>query len=274
VKKTIGSVIKNAVLIFILLFMMYPIYMVVVNSFKTNRELYGSILGLPKKIVFMNYIDAVVQGKLLRAFANSGIITSGAVLLMTILGSFAAFAITRKYPKLNSFIYGLFIAGIIIPYQVGLIQLYRIVDRLGLVDTFTGIILIYAAWGLPFTVFVMYGFFRTIPMEVEEAAVIDGASIWRIYGHIIMPLSTSVIAAAVIYNLVWVWNDMLYPMIFIDSQKLKPLSTALLAFKGQFMSRYTVMFAGVVLASIPMVAVYVALQRQFIAGMMAGSVKG
>jgi raffinose/stachyose/melibiose transport system permease protein len=120
----------------------------------------------------------------------------------------------------------------------------------------------------------MCGFFRTIPLEVSEAAIIDGCSLYRIYGSIIMPLSTSAIAATVIYNLVWVWNDMLFPMIFIDSQQLKPLSTALLAFKGQFVSRYTVMFAGVVLASIPLIIVYLILQRQFIAGMMAGSVKG
>ena len=120
----------------------------------------------------------------------------------------------------------------------------------------------------------MYGFFSTIPREVEEAAVIDGCSTWKLYAKIVMPLSSTVIAATVIFNLVWIWNDMLYPMIFIDSQNLKPLSTALLAFKGQFLSQYTVMFAGVVLASIPLIIVYLVLQKKFIAGMMAGSIKG
>jgi raffinose/stachyose/melibiose transport system permease protein len=265
---------KNLVLIFILIFMLYPIYMVVVNSFKSNGELYSNILGLPRKPVLSNYVDAVVLGRLGRALINSIIITAGSVILVTILGSFSAFAITRKRSKIYNFIYALFIAGIIIPYQVGLFQLYRIVDSLRMVNTYHGIIIVFVAWQLSFTVFVMYGFFKTVPLEIEEAAIIDGCSLYRLYGMIIIPLSTSVITATVIFNLVEIWNDMLFPMIFIDDQFLKPMSTALLTFKGKFVSRYATMFAGVVIVSLPLVVSYLLLQKQFIAGMMAGSIKG
>jgi raffinose/stachyose/melibiose transport system permease protein len=273
-RKRSVSVIKHAFLIVLLGFMMYPIYMVIVNSFKTENELYANVLGLPSTLDLQNYVSAIVDGKLLRAFGVSVVITAVSVVVVTILASFVAFCITRKRTRFRQWLYALFCAGIMIPYQVGLIQLYQLINKMGLVDHLLGLILIYVAWGLPLAVFVMSGFFSTIPKEIVEAATIDGCSSWLLYSRIIMPLSSTVISASVILNLVWIWNDMLYPMIFIDSPEMKPLSTALLAFKGQFVSRYTVMFAGVVLASLPLVIVYLLLQKKFIAGMMAGSVKG
>ena len=207
-------------------------------------------------------------------FCQAFVSHSVSVLLITLLGSFVAFAISRNNMIGRRKWYWLFIIGIMIPYHVGLLHLYRLMDSLLLVDTFIGVVFIYVSYGLPFTVFVMYGFFRSIPNEINEAAIIDGCNVFQNYSRIIMPLSPTVIATVVIFNLVWIWNDMLYPLIFISSQELKTLARALLSFKGQFLSRYTVMFAGVVMASIPLAIVYLLLQKKFISGMTAGSVKG
>lgn len=257
-----------------MLIMLYPIYMVVINSFKTESELYANVLGLPTQWNWDNYVRAIIDGDLLRALGNSVIIAGGSVALVTVLGSLGAFALTRLFGRVRTLLYWAFVAGIMIPYQVGLSQLYNIVNAFHLLDTHLGLILVFTAWNLPFTVFVMYGSFSTLPLEVEEAARLDGCSLLGLYARIIIPLSVSVITATVIYNLVTIWNDMMFPMIFIDSRTLKPLSTALLAFQGQFTSRYTVMFAGVVLSSLPIILVYLLLQKKFVEGMMVGSVKG
>ncbi len=273
-KKILKKLPRHIVLIFLLLFMLYPIFMVITNAFKSESELYSNSLGLPSDWGLSNFVAAFRDGHLAQAFLSSIAITVVSVTLITLLGSFAAFAISRSNMIGRRKWYWLFIVGIMIPYQVGLLHLYRLMDGLKLVDTFPGIVLIYVAYGLPFTVFVMYGFFRSIPNEINEAATVDGCNVFQNYAKIIMPLSPTVIAAVVIFNLVWIWNDMLFPLIFISSPELKTLARALLGFKGQFLSRYTVMFAGVVMASIPLTIVYLLLQKRFISGMTAGSVKG
>jgi raffinose/stachyose/melibiose transport system permease protein len=269
-----SKIFKHVILIFLLVVMLYPIFMVISNSFKTDAELYNNILGFPSDPTMQNYSIAITDGNMLSAFVNSLMITFAAVALVTVLGTFAAFALTRSKFRLRKPFYSMFIVGITVPYQVCLFQLYRVVDTMDLTNNLFGLILVYAAWGLPLTVFIMYGFFSTIPREIEEAAIIDGCSVFKLYSKIVIPLSVTVISATVILNLVNIWNDMLFPLIFIHSQGLKPVSLALLSFQGQFISRYTVMFAGAVLASAPLMAVYLILQKNFIAGMMMGSVKG
>lgn len=159
-------------------------------------------------------------------------------------------------------------------YQVSIFQLYRLMDSLRLINNLFGLILVYTAWGLPFTVYVMYGFMSSIPVEIQEAAQMDGCSMWGMYSRIIMPLSATVVASSIIFNMVFVWNDLNFPMILVDDPNLKSLSNALLSFRGQYSSQYTLLFAGVVLASIPLVVVFLLLQKKFTAGMMAGSIKG
>ena len=147
-------------------------------------------------------------------------------------------------------------------------------DSLRLINNLFGLILVYTAWGLPFTVYVMYGFMSSIPVEIQEAAQMDGCSMWGMYSRIIMPLSATVVSSSIIFNMVFVWNDLNFPMILVDDPNLKSLSNALLSFRGQYSSQYTLLFAGVVLASIPLVVVFLLLQKKFTAGMMAGSIKG
>ena len=265
---------KHIFLIVMLIFALYPVFMVVSNSLKTQSELYKNTLGLPADPQFGNYIQAIESGNLLHSFFITLLLTVVSVILITLLGSFAAFALSRRRNKTHKVMYQLMIVGMMIPYQVSMFQLYRLMDRLHLINSLLGLIFVYVAWGLPFTIYVMYGFMRSIPEEIQEAARIDGCSLWGLYAKIIMPLSSTVVASSVIFNLVFVWNDLNFPMILIDDPNLKTLSNALLAFRGQYSSQYTLLFAGVVLASIPIIIVFLLLQKKFTAGMMAGSIKG
>lgn len=273
-RRTIPKILKHVFLIAMLFFTLYPVFMVVSNSLKTQPELYKNTLGLPQNPQFSNYAQAIETGNLGRAFLITFILTAVSVVLITILGSFAAFALSRRRSRTHRALYQFMILGMMIPYQVSMFQLYRLMDKLHLINNLFGLILVYTAWGLPFTVYVMYGFMCGIPIEIQEAAEMDGCSMWGMYARIIMPLSATVVASSVIFNMVFVWNDLNFPMILVDDPKLKSLSNALLSFRGQYSSQYTLLFAGVVLASIPLVVVFLLLQKRFTAGMMAGSIKG
>ena len=273
-KRIFPKILKYCFLIVMLVFTLYPEFMVVSNSLKTQAELYKNTLGIPVVAQFQNYVKAIESGNLANAFFVTFILTVVSVILISVLGSFAAFALSRTRTKAGKTLYQIMIIGMMIPYQVSMFQLYRLMDSLHLINQIYGLILVYTAWGLPFTIYVMYGFMRNVPEEIVEASKIDGCSLWHLYAKIIMPLSSTVVAASIIFNLVFVWNDLNFPLILIDNPNLKTLSNALLAFRGQYSSQYTLLFAGVVLSSIPLVVVFLLLQKKFTAGMMAGSVKG
>lgn len=273
-KRIFPKLFKLCFLVVMLVLALYPVFMVISNSFKTQAELYKNTLGLPSIPQFQNYEQAVKTGNLANAFLVTLILTVASVILITILGSFAAFALSRIKTKSGKILYQIMIIGMMIPYQVSMFQLYRLMDFLHLINEIYGLILVYTAWGLPFTVYVMYGFMRNVPEEIIEASKIDGCSLWQLYAKIIMPLSSTIVASSIIFNLVFVWNDLNFPLILIDDPNLRTLTNALLSFRGQYSSQYTLLFAGVVLASIPLVVVFLLLQKKFTAGMMAGSVKG
>lgn len=273
--RKLPKILKHVFLIIMLAFTLYPVFMVVANSLKTQPELYKNTLGLPEVAQWGNYIKAITTGKLGRAFLLTLLLTVVSCALMTVLGSFAAFALSRRRrTKVGKLIYQVMILGMMIPYQVSMFQLYRLMDELMLLNHLYGLVLVYVAWGLPLTIYIMYGFMCNIPEEIIEAAKIDGCSMWNLYSGIVMPLSSTVVASSTIFNMVFVWNDLNFPMILIDDPNLRTLSNALLSFRGQYSSQYTLLFAGVVLASIPMVTVFLLLQKKFTSGMMAGSIKG
>ncbi|HHW48839.1 MAG TPA: carbohydrate ABC transporter permease [Clostridiaceae bacterium] len=273
-KKVLFKIIKYAVLILFAVFIVYPVFVVVMSSFKTTAEIYQDTFGLPSKLNFSSYVTAWVNGNLSTYYVNSVIITFVSIFFVVVLASFASFAITREDCMFKKVLYGAFVAGISIPYQVGILPLYLQMSKLNLVNNRLGLILIYVAFGLPFSVFVMSGFFRTIPKDIEESAIIDGCNNYQIYAKIVVPLSPTVITTVVIFELVTIWNDMFFPLIFISSKDLRTIPIGLLSFKGEFISNYPAMFAGVVIASLPLIIAYLLLQKQFIEGLTAGAVKG
>lgn len=267
-------VIKHLLLLVFLFFIMYPVITVIINSFKDNNELYRNIFGLPENWYFSNYYNAWVGGKLYVFYKNSAVVSFISVLFCTLFSTFAAFALTRRNMIFRNILYAAFVVGVMVPYHVGLLPLYMLLGKMKLVDSLTGLILVNIAYGMPFAIFILVGFFKTINREIEESAFIEGCSNFRLYSSIIMPLSPTVIATVTIFRLVWFWNDMLYPMVFIRSKDLKTLPVGLLSFKGEYITQYGTLFAGVVIVSVPVIVIYLALQRYFIEGVTAGAVKG
>ena len=207
-------------------------------------------------------------------YQNSIIVTFVSVIFIILFSSMMAFIMSRRDFKFRKPLFIMIVIGMTIPFQVGIIPLYMQMSHMGLINKHVGIIIVYVVSYMSFSTFLMYGFFRTVPAEIQEAALIDGVSNLRMYWNIIMPLSPAVVTAVAIFNLMYVWNDMFFSLVMIQSNPLKTLMIGLLGFRGQYMSDYATMFAGVVLVSLPMIVLFFLLQKRFVEGIAAGAIKG
>lgn len=264
----IPSVWIYALLIFV------PILLVVESSFKSLADLFAHPLWPSENFTTEPYQTLTSQVPLVHYFQNSAEVTVSALFLVLVCGSMIAYAIIRM-PRVMGFgVYGVFVVGMMIPTQVNMIPVYLELSRLNLVDTLYGLVLVEVAFLLPVAVFIMGGFMRMLSRELLEAARVDGANEWQMFWRIAIPLSGPAIASTAIFGGVIVWNDLLFPLLLIKSNNNDTLPLALLSFAGEYQTNYPVIFAGVLLASIPMVILYVFLQKYFVAGMTAGAVKG
>lgn len=268
------NVIKRIFLILFSLLIMYPIFFVFVGSFKNNSQIMMDPFGLPHNLTFVNYSKAWTDGVLYALFKNSIIITFISVMLVVIFSSFIAFVMSREDFKFKFVLYTVIIIGTTIPYQVGILPLYMQLNSFHLVNTYLGLIIVYTVYNLPFSTFIMYGFFKHVSKEIQEAAIIDGCGNFRMYFNIIMPLSPSVVTTVCIFNLMFIWNDMFFALVLIRTRLLKTVTVGLFAFQGQYMNDYATMFAGIIIVSLPMIILFLALQKRFIEGIASGAVKG
>ncbi len=274
VANNVKDIMKQLILALYAALILGPFMLVVMTSLKTTQELYQNPLGLPSTFHFENYAKILMEGKMPFYFKNSFIVTIISVTLIIFFASMASYAITRLDGWKSKLMYGLFTIGMMIPTQVNMIPLYLLVVKLGLNNSILGLIIIYIAFAMPFATFIMVGFMRGIPKSLIEASKIDGANEWQIYSRVVLPLSLPSVATVAIFNFVWVWNDLLFPLLFVRTDSVKTLPLAMLRFQGEYMFDFPMIFVGVVLASIPMIVTYVLLQRWFIQGLTAGSVKG
>ncbi len=251
-----------------------PLLVVLTATFKTDAELFSDPFGLPSGLDPANYRTIFGEQELGRYFLNSVIVTAVSVPATLLAGSLAAFATSRMRGRVGWAIYGFFALGMTVPAQVNMIPQYALFYDLGLTISRIGLMLVNVVVTLPIAVFILGGFMRTLPRELFEAAMVDGAGPWRTYRSIAMPLSLPSLSATAIFLFVIHWNDLLYPLLFISRDELKTLPLALLDFKGEFLTDYPLLFTGVVVASAPIVVAYVFLQRYFVAGITAGGVKG
>jgi raffinose/stachyose/melibiose transport system permease protein len=212
---------------------------------------------------------------MLGPFRNSVIVTGLSVSITIFLASLVAFSIARLPRWPSAILMGFFTLGMAVPAQVNVFQQYALFDDWGLLDKWYTLALANIAATLPVSVFILAGFMKTLPKELFEAATVDGASPWRLYRTVVMPLSLPSVAAVAIFLLVMHWNDLLYPLIFLPTRDdLWTLPRALVGLRGEYLTNYPVLFAGVVVASAPIVLAYVFLQRWFVAGMTSGALKG
>lgn len=270
----IWLVIKYVLLITFTITCIYPLIWLFLASFKTNQELYTNTWGLPAAFSLVNYKDAVITGGIFKFFGNSVIISITTVIITAILSTMASYAITRMHWKMSKAVYGLFLAGMMIPIYGLIIPMFSIFKKLNLLNTHLAVIIPQIALGFPMSIFIICGFMGAIPVELEEAAIIDGCTVPQCFRKVILPIAKSSIVTVMVVQFINVWNDLLLPRIFLTDKAKMTLPVGLTNFKAQYSTNYVGMIAAVILTIIPSIIVYVALHKQIMEGMVAGAVKG
>jgi raffinose/stachyose/melibiose transport system permease protein len=253
--------------------MLYPIVVMLFSGFRTNAELFASPFGLPDFANLANFEKILGHTRFLTYLANSVLVTGGAILLTLTLGTMVAYAVGRYAFRGSAVVFLFFLSGLMLPLKLAIIPLFIQMRDFGLLDSRMSLVIVYTAMGLPSTVFIMTGFIRTLPRDLEDAARTDGAGEARIMWSIMLPLTRPAMVIAAIHNAVPTWNDFFFPLVFIQSDARKTLPQGLTAFMGEYTTDWGVLFAGLTLAAAPITIVYIVLSRQFIAGLTSGALK-
>ncbi len=251
-----------------------PMVIMGLSAFKTTSEIFQRPFGLPQVWRVENFTRVWVEAHFALYFRNSVVVTTGSIVLILVFGAMAGYALGRFRFTGNDLLYLYFLSGLMLPIRLGIIPLFILMRDLRLLDTHWSLILTYAASGLPSAVFILTGFFRALPSDLDSAARIDGAGEWLIFRRIMLPLVRPALVIVMIYNIIPVWNDFFFPLVFIKSNHLKTLPLGMTTFFGQYYTDYAALFAGLTLAALPVIALYVALSQHFIRGLTAGAVKG
>lgn len=251
-----------------------PIALILIISFRSTDDVLGNGLNaLPHSFAPGDYSSAWSGGGMQQALINSAIVAVPAVLLTLLLGSMAAFALSRYRIPFRRTLILLMLGGNLLPPQILLVPVAKLSQVFGLYDSLPTLIVVEIGFGLGFYVFVLQGFMRTIPGEIQQAALLDGASAWQIYFRIVLPLTRPALAALGALAFTWIFNDLLWPITVLITQSKMPVTPALLSLQGQYVSYWNVIAAGSVIAAIPTVAVFLRFQKHFIAGLNLGAVK-
>lgn len=269
-----GRILSHTILIAWCLVVLVPIWTLLINSVKPRLEIFKHPFSLPSEFTFSGYINAWNAGRFDIYFRNSFVITVLSLAIVLFLGSLCAYGLASWKSRWSTFLYIFFIAGLMIPIRLGTINLFQIVIALHLENTIWSLLPVYVAMSLPISIFVLTEFIRQLPGELRDAAYVDGASEWRIYRSVVLPLVRPALATVAIFNLIPIWNDLWFPLIFIreESQRTVMLGTTLLF--GQYQTNWTNILAVLTLSALPLLVLYLLMSKQFIKGLTAGAVKG
>jgi len=270
--------IQNAFLIVVLtiisLTALFPLYFLLVTAFKGQPEFVVNQLGLPKNPVISSFERAFQGREIPLWFLNSSVVTIAVVIIVVLLGSLAAYAFARMHFRLRDFLFNSIISLMVVPPVLMIIPVFVLMVNINLINTLWSVILVYAGVLMPFTIYMLTGFFRTVSREIIDAAVVDGCSTFLIYWRIMLPLARPALATLMIVNAIYVWNELLIALILLQRNELKTLMVGLTAFKSRYNMDVPVTMAGLAIATIPLIIIYLFSQRQFIRGLVAGSIKG
>lgn len=271
---TAGEGAVMAVLLVLVAAVSFPVVYALLNSFRSYAEITKDPMGLPTGIDFENYARLFQSTEYGEALLNTVIITGGTLVLLLALVPMAAYGIERLGGRSSRWIYLLFIAGLMIPFQVRMIPLVSSMNQVGLYSTLTGVILVHLGGAASFGVLLYCSFIKGVPREVEEAAEVDGAGRLRTFWSIVFPMLLPVTSAFVIIQALSLWNDFFIPLVFLDSSSAGTINVALQRMVGLMTSQWELIYAGAILAIVPAVILFAAFQRYFIKGMSIGAVKG
>lgn len=252
----------------------FPFIWIFYSSLKTQKEFSLNIVKLPAAPQLSNYMEAITRGKVYIAFLNSALVSIIAVSFILLIGFVTGYMLSRfKFPG-RKLLYIFFLTGMLIPIHGLLVPIFIQFNKLNLYNTRLGLLLPYIAFGLPMTIFLVESFVKSIPIEIEEAAVIDGSSIFQRLFLIILPICKPVLSTALILSFLGTWNEFPFALILLRSEELKTMPLWLTQFSGQFSTNYPQMMAAMVIASIPVITIYLLFYKKVIDGMTAGAVKG
>jgi len=269
----LGSFIRQALVISATLLSLFPVYFMIVSAFKNRFEYIEDKWGFPKSFNLVNFSTAFAGEKFFIRFANSTILTVGSVLISLFVACLAAYAFARLEFRGKRTLFNIILSLMVVPPVVMIVPLFVSMVRWKLVNTYHGTILIYTGLLLPFSIYLMTNFFRTIPREIIEAARIDGCSSLGIFWSIMMPLSAPALITLIVVNALWVWNELLIALVFMQKDELKTLMVGIAALRSRNYVDIPATMAGLLIATIPIVIVYMFGQRYFIRGLTGGAVK-
>ena len=271
-KNIAGSILVNGFAILFSALMIIPLLLILINSFKTSLAASDMSLAWPTEWRFDNFQVVIEKGKLDTAFLNSLIYSAGSVAICALCSSMAAFVLSRRRNKSSKWIYLFFVLGITMP--INFVSLMKVMQVLHLYNTRGGVVLLYAALQIPFTIFLTYGFIGKIPREIDEAAVIDGCSPIRLFFSVILPLLKPVLVTVMVLTFLNTWNEFILPLYFTGGTDKWPMTLAVYNFFGIYFKDWNLICADIVLTSLPVILVYFLGQKYIVSGMTSGVVDG
>ena len=251
---------------------LFPFYIIIVNSFKSKAELFENILGLPNSLNPVNYVEAFQRIHFLRAFSNSLLITVVSIALLVILASMAGWKLVRTKSAVSSFLFFMFVGAMVIPFQSVMLPLVTLLGRLGLLNR-VGLIICYLGFQAGLSIFLYHGFVKNVPVELEESAVIDGASELQTFWMVVFPVLQPITLTVVILNTIWIWNDYLLPSLVINKEGMRTIPLQIFLFFGEYTKQWHLALAGLMLAILPVIIFYFSVQKYIIQGATQGAIK-
>ena len=274
-RRKIGLALFELVMIALTLIYLVPLYFMVITAFKTSNELIFTPLSLPNSFLyFENFKEAWNQVDLGRAYLNTAYIATLAVCGRIVVSSMASFTLAKRPSRLHNALYVFFLMGIMIPLYSVLVPMVKLIKDLGLMNSPLGLVVVYIGTGMPFNVFMLTGFTRSLPGELIEAATIDGCGVYRIFWVIIFPLLKPVLATIFLLDFLGIWNDFLLPLLTLSNVSDRTITLAMYNFYSEYGSRWGLAFAGYTIAILPVVLLFIALQKYIVSGILVGAVKG
>lgn len=270
---TFGSVSANVFLWVYAAISIAPLLLMLSNSMRTTQDMARDPLGLPLSPTFASYQKAWITASFDTYFVNSIFVTVTSVLLSTVVSLLAAYAFARTKSRLFTLIESTFLSGLMLPVYLAILPLFFLLDSLGMISNLWSLILVYAALGIPFSTFVLSSFFRQLPIELDEAARLDGAGSFRTFWSLHLPLVKPAIATVIVFRFVPVWNDFFYPLILIRDQSAYTIPVGVTRFFGEYQTDWATLFAGLTIATIPLVVLFLIATKQIVSGLTAGMSK-
>ncbi len=272
-KRHLGQIVIYVLFTLLLVLFLIPFFLVLLNSFKTNKEIILDPLSWPEGISLTGYIKAFTAMNYLETFRNSLIITVLSIVLIILFAVMCAYFFARNNWKINKIIFMIMVASMIIPFQTIMIPIVRNFSAINAVDNIFMVVIFYVGAHISMAVFMFQGFIKNIPMELDEAATIDGCTNFQILFRIIFPLLKPIISTVAVLDILAIWNDFLLPYILLQSNRLKTLPLMTYSFFGQYSIDYSLVCSGLIMSILPVIIIYAFLQKQIIDGVVAGAIK-